>query len=253
MARRNGSGRRDEDVATQMIRGSIMGCAMAGAVVFGFFALVAIIIAIKINEARRHGGGPFAGPPKVHIDPPENPPPIIQPPPIERPPVVVGPVDKPPVNTSPDGFSRTNIVGGGGDPQFEDKAPAGGMLIGLELAVVNNDAIKSVRPIYSLQGKEVKGAQVGTEKLNVVIKAKQGYAVSAMNVNAGLWLDGMSLTFARVNKGKLDLNDTYPSPYYGGPGGGRSIHGGQGMLVVGVIGKKNAGDNSANGIGLLLK
>jgi hypothetical protein len=93
---------------------------------------------------------------------------------------------------------------------------------------------------------------VGTDKLNVTVKAKKGYAVSALNVNAGLWLDGMSLTFARHANGKLDLKDTYQSNYHGGPGGVRSIHGGNGMSVVGVIGRKS-NDNAANGIGLLLK
>jgi hypothetical protein len=253
MARRNGNSRkRDDDIGMKMLRGAMAGCAVAGAVVFGIVAMIGIIVAIKFNEARRHGVGPFAGQ-KIEIDPPPvDPPPIIQPPPIERPPVVIGPPNMIPANIGPDGFARTHIVGGGGDPQFEDKAPPGGVLIGLELAVVNNDAIKSIRPIYLAQGKEFRGTQVGNEKLNVVLKAKQGYAVSALNVNAGLWLDGMSLTFARLNNGKLNLNETYPSPYYGGDGGGRSVHGGNGMLVVGVIGKR-ASDNSANGIGLLLK
>lgn len=253
MARRHRKSEQGKnDLGLQMARGAIWGCAVAGAVVFGFFALVAIIIAIKINEARRHGGGPFAGPPKVLVEPPHEDPPIIQPPPIEQPPVVIGPVNNQPGIVGPDGFARTHIVGGGDDPRFEDKAPAGGMLIGLELGIVNNDAIKSVRPIYLAKGKEVRGIQVGNEKLNVTLKAKQGYAVSALHVNAGLWLDGMALTFAKVNNGKLNLNDNYQSPYYGGNGGNRSVHGGNGMLVVGVIGKR-ASDNSANGIGLLLK
>jgi hypothetical protein len=209
---------------------------MGALLVFAIIFFIGVLVAIRFREAQRRGEGPFAGPPNIVVDLPDNPPPF----------------GKPPVNIGPDGLTRTAIVGGAFDPQFEDRAPQGGLLIGLELAVVNKDSIKAVQPIYLVQGKEVKGAQIGGEKLNVAIKAKKGYAVSSLNVNAGLWLDGVSLTFARLNKGKLDLKDTYHSPYYGGPGGNRSIHGGNGMNVVGVIGRRG-NDNSANGIGLLLQ
>jgi hypothetical protein len=214
-----------------VIGGAVMGTLLA----FAFFFLIGVIVAIRISEAHRNGGGPFVKPPKIEIDPPDDPP------------------DRPPVKKGADGLTRTVVVGGGSEPQFEDKAPAGGILIGLELAVVNNDSIKGVRPIYLCQGKEVKGALTGGDKANVVIKAKPGYAVSAVNVNAGLWIDGMSLTFARLTNGKVDLGDTYLSQYVGGNGGGRSVLGGNGMSIVGVITKKNGNENALHAIGFLLK
>lgn len=240
--RRNKESRELDKLGASLARGAIAGCAVAGAVVFGIVFMIGIIIAIRFNEMRRHGQGPFAQPPKIEIDPPGDPPPV-------NPPANMNPRDK----VGKDGLMRTNIVGGAFHPEFEDKAPPGGVLIGLELAVVKDEGIKSICPIYLVQGKEVKGTQVGTEKPNIVLKAKNGYAVSALNVNAGLWLNIISLTFARMNNGKLNPNDTYQSPSYGEPGGSPSVHGGNGMNVVGVIGKRSKGDNSACGIGLLLK
>ncbi len=226
--------KQSRDLGRSIASGAIIGCVTAGVIVFGIVAFVGIIVAIKFREAHRHGGGPFAKPPQIVIDPPDDPRP--------KPPVIVG----------PGGSTRTAIVGGANDPLFEDVAPQGGVLIGLELAVVNNNSIRAVRPIYLVNGKEQKGALVGAEKLNTVVKARQGFAVSALNVNAGLWIDGMSVTFARSSNGKLDLKDTYPSDYFGGKGGERSVLGGNGMTVVGVTGRRND-ENAATGIGLLLK
>src|ERR1051326_6323377 len=144
MARRNKPERRrrDDDIGAKMAKGALAGCAVAGAIVFGIVAMIAIMIAIRFNEARRNGEGPWAKPPKIEIDPPDNPP-QFNPPPVEGPPPVQGPqpIERAAINAGPDGISRTQVVGGGNDPQVEMKAPAGGMLNGLELAVVNNDCI----------------------------------------------------------------------------------------------------------------
>ena len=233
MARRS-----DNNPGNIVLRIVLGGCFGGAALTLAMVIIVGAIVGMKMSNAARQGQGPFAKPPKIDIDPP----------PV-NPPANMNPRDK----VGKDGLMRTNIVGGAFESEFEDKAPPGGVLIGLELAVVKDEGIKSIRPIYLAQGKEVKGTQVGTEKINVVLKAKNGYAVSALNVNAGLWLNIISLTFARMNDGKLNPNDTYQSPSYGEPGGSPSVHGGNGMNVVGVIGKRSKGDNSACGIGLLLK
>jgi hypothetical protein len=150
----------------------------------------------------------------------------------------------------------TRILGGAFDPQFKDEAPAGGLLIGFEFGLgsfVNSDNIKAIRPIYrSAAGEEVKGTQIGTNLTRVVtVKAKEGYAVGGLTVNAGLWLDGMNITFMKVNGAELDPKDTYTSEFIGSKGGNPSVLAGDGSPVVGVIGKSNR--EGSTGIGLLLK
>src|SRR5262245_34594566 len=126
-----------DDLGASLARGAIAGCAVAGAVVFGIVCMIGIMIAIRFNEARRHGEGPWAIKPNIEIDPPPVDPPPVDPPPVNPPPVV------PPANMNPRdkvgkaGLMRTYIMGGAFEPEFEDKAPPGGVLIGLELAVVN--------------------------------------------------------------------------------------------------------------------
>lgn len=238
--------RRDNNSGNIVLRIVLGGCFGGAALTLAMVIIVGAIVGMQMSNAARNGQGPWAKKPK--IDPPPDDGPPGNPPQLD-PPANMNPRDK----VGKDGLMRTNIVGGAFHPEFEDKAPPGGVLIGLELAVVKDEGIKSIRPIYLAQGKEVKGTLVGTEKINVVLKAKNGYAVSALNVNAGLWINIISLTFARMNNGKLNPNDTYQSPSYGEPGGGPSVHGGNGMNVVGVIGKRSKNDNSACGIGLLLK
>jgi hypothetical protein len=83
------------------------------------------------------------------------------------------------------------------------------------------------------------------------VKAKPGYAVSSLTVNAGLWIDGMSVSFTRILDGKLDPGDSYQSNYVGGVGGNRSILGGNTAPAIGIIGRSNQKD--CTGIGLLIK
>src|SRR5262245_51200952 len=123
--RRNKESRKRDDLGASLARGAIAGCAVAGAVVFGIVFMIGIIIAIRFNELRRHQQGPWA-----KIDPPP-----VDAPPVDAPPVNPPQVD-PPTNMNPrdkvdkEGLMRTHIVGGAFHPEFEDKAPPGGVLIG---------------------------------------------------------------------------------------------------------------------------
>lgn len=158
---------------------------------------------------------------------------------------------KPPVEIGGVG-GATKIVGSGNNPQFQDQAPDGGFLIGMELGVVNMKSIKAIRPIHLVNGQEVKGAQHGSDLANVVtVKAKPGYAVSSLTVNAGLWIDSMSVSFRRISDGKIDPSDSSQSDFVGGVGGNRSILGGNTAPAIGIIGKSNQKD--CTGIGLLIK
>lgn len=151
----------------------------------------------------------------------------------------------------------TAIHGGAFDAEFRDGAPAGGLLVGLEVGLgkfVNNDIIKAVRPVYRVGEKESTGTQYGTELKQVTkVVAKAGYAVGAITVKTGLGVDGVSVTFMKVTPdGKLDPKDSYESEWVGGMGGGGPTKiGGDGTPVVGIVGKTNGKD--ASGLGLLLK
>lgn len=150
----------------------------------------------------------------------------------------------------------TAVLAGGRDEELRDGAPAGGLLVGLEIGVgkwLNNDVLKAVRPVYRVGDKDSTGTQCGSQLDRVAkLVAKPGYAVGAITVKSGLGLDGLSVTFMKVVDGKLDPKDSYESEWVGGMGGGRPTKlGGDGTPVVGVVVKANAKD--ASGIGLLLK
>jgi S1-C subfamily serine protease len=156
----------------------------------------------------------------------------------------------------PVGARPTKILGGGFDPEYVDVAPEGGVLIGIEVGLgkfFKNDVVRAIRPIYRVGANESVGVQHGTQIERVVkLKAKAGYALAAVTIKAGATVDGMSATFMRVKNGKLDRTDSYESEWVGGVGGGAAMRiGGDGTLVVGVVGKSNERD--ATGLGLLLK
>jgi S1-C subfamily serine protease len=152
------------------------------------------------------------------------------------------------------------IQGGFKDPEFEDKAPDGGLLVGIEVGVGrfgNNPVIKSVRPVFRAGGKDSVGEWHGPTsdavvKETVQAVAKPGYAVGAITVKNGLGLDGLTVTFMKIKDDKLDPNDKYDSDYIGGKGGGQAVRvGGDGTSVIGLIGKTRA--DTASGLGLLYK
>jgi hypothetical protein len=148
------------------------------------------------------------------------------------------------------------IAGGGTDPQFKDAAPAGGLLVGLEVVIgrpFNDELIRSVRPIYRVGDKESFGEQRGTVLADpVTIKAKPGYAIGAITTKTRLWCDGLSVTFMKVDGDRLDPADSYESAWYGWNGPSRAVRaGGDGTPAVGLVGRANA--KEMTGIGLLFK
>src|SRR5262249_31372477 len=140
-----------------------------------------------------------------------------------------------------DRIDRTEIQGGPFDPEFTDKAPVGGLLVGIEIGLgkfANNDVIKTARPIYRVNNNEVPGKQYGTDTGHVVRAiAKPGYAVAGLTVKAGLVVDAVSATFMKVNdQGKLDPKDLYQTPWIGGQGGRAPVFlAGTGVRVIGII------------------
>jgi hypothetical protein len=152
---------------------------------------------------------------------------------------------------------RTAIPGGESDPLFMDTAPEGGLLVGIDIGLGkfgSNDVITSARPIYLVKNEEVLGKQYGTDTRRVSRAiAKPGYAVAGLTVKAGLVVDGMSVTFMKVDDlGRLNPRDSYQTVWVGGQGGKAPVLlAGTGSRVVGIIGRSNK--SNVTGLGLLFQ
>ncbi len=151
----------------------------------------------------------------------------------------------------------TDIQGGAFDPTFKDQAPEGGLLVGMDVGLgqfMDIQVIKAIQPKYRTPQGEFAGRKFGTDFSKLVtVKAKEGYAVGALNVKAGLLVNGFSVTFMRVKGARLDVKDAYTSSWIGDKTGGNGpiVLAGDGTPIIGVIGKRNERD--CNGLGLLKK
>ena len=176
-------------------------------------------------------------------------------PPVPSPAPVAGQPVPPPELGKPSP-PRPDILGGAFDPVYEDKAPSGGLLVGLEIGFdkfVHDDTVRYVRPIYRAGDKESFGASYGSSVgPRVTLKAGAGYAVGAINGMPRLGCDGLALTFMRVKGDRLDPADAYESEWAGWKGAPKPTKlGGDGTPVVGIILKKN--DRHLTGIGVLFR
>lgn len=137
---------------------------------------------------------------------------------------------------------------------FRDVPAAGGVLIGFQVGYkkfFNNNIVGALRPIYRTQDGETMGAWIGKAPAELVtVKAKPGYAVSAIRIRTGLMIDGMGLTFTKLGKDRLVLDDHYDSDWIGAMGGNPSIIGGQGAIFIGVTGHRN-NDGAPVALGLV--
>jgi len=137
---------------------------------------------------------------------------------------------------------------------YRDIYAKGGLLIGFQVGLgkfVNNDIVKSFRPIFLTKNGEKFGAWHGpVPTAPVTVKAKRGYVVSGLSVRTALAIDAITVTFAKLDKDGLDLNDTYNSQPVGGNGGQPASIGGQGAMFVGVTGNLGP-DGSPSSLGLV--
>lgn len=154
------------------------------------------------------------------------------------------------------GFRTTAIMGGRDDPEFRDESPDNGLLVGLEVGIGkfrnSYDIALAVRPVYRTGARQTLGKQWGSNAARVVKAiAKPGYAIGAVTIKTGLGLDGLSVTFMKVVGKRLDPADAYESEWIGGiHGNGPVILAGDGLPVVGIIGKTNRIDD-VSGFGLV--
>ena len=140
---------------------------------------------------------------------------------------------------------RTATVGGESGNDFEDRLEGTGYLVGFRYSrtrYADYLLIESVEPLYRTPAGLKRGGVYGryrrrpAEATEVV--AKSGYAVGALVVPMGIYLDRFKIIFMRVAGDALDPRDTYESDWLGGPGGDREITvGGSGNRIVGIHGR----------------
>jgi hypothetical protein len=155
------------------------------------------------------------------------------------------------------GTTDTQIAGAR-EQMFRDVGRRHSVLMGVEVFVgksSDNDVIQGVRPIFlDAQGRQQPGSLHGKDngRPAVSVKAKKGYVVGAISVKTGQRINGLSVTFMKVEKGRLNPEKSYESEWLGGQDGGdaRSL-GGSGEAVVGLLGSQNQ-NSELNGLGLVL-
>jgi hypothetical protein len=130
------------------------------------------------------------------------------------------------------------------DRPYREVPPEGAILIGFQVGLApffaDADVIGALRPIFLTRNGEKLGQWYGKAPVSpIILKAKTGYAVSAVNLRTGLLIDNISVKFAKLGQGRLHLDDSYDSPAAGGQGGEPNTLGGDGAIFVGVCGNMN--------------
>jgi hypothetical protein len=145
---------------------------------------------------------------------------------------------------------------GTGKESYEEVPKGGALLTGFEVTYGkfgDSPTVTTFRPIFLTRTGRVEGTTHGIPGEGLIrVEAKQGYAVGAVTIKAGLGVDGMSVTFMKISGGKLDPNQAYESEWLGGRGGeAEKKLGGTGAPVVGIFGAVAEGTSTFNGLGLV--
>ncbi|QEL13893.1 hypothetical protein [Limnoglobus roseus] len=165
---------------------------------------------------------------------------------------------------------RSKLVGKKEDSRrivgYEAMSSKQSPLIGFEFGIGNKSPfvqVSAFRPIFkgdetsrpaaglfadaTVKGRKVKTPVHTTEK----VVAKDGYAVSKVVVQYGLWIDSIQVHFARIKGDGLNLGDTYYTNYLGSTEarGAYTTLDSEGRLIVGVTGTMD--DVKAVGFGLV--
>ncbi|HTU25499.1 MAG TPA: hypothetical protein VMF30_08885, partial [Pirellulales bacterium] len=138
--------------------------------------------------------------------------------------------------------------------EFSIVPEEGALLIGFDVAA-DDKRIVALRPIFFTSHGQLTGKWCGAtapKSKSKRIVAKSGYAVGAMKVKAGLWVDGFSLVFMEIGSEGLNTAGAYESDWLGRSDGARSADrvGGDGCAVIGVHG--HADSEQVTSLGLVL-
>ena len=122
-------------------------------------------------------------------------------------------------------------------------------MIGLDVSLNSGGSkITGVRPLFATLKGQLSGPVVGQAAPNGTrLLAKKGYAIGAVTVAGGLGIDGLSVTFMKINADGLDTKKSYDSPWFGNATGGDRL-GGDGVPIVGIYGHYDHHSVAALGI-----
>ena len=140
---------------------------------------------------------------------------------------------------------------------YDDRPVQDGILVGFDVGVgdfAGGDTVYALRPVYRTPRGLVSGEDIGlfadvqdgkrklkTKVLRTVrLRARPGYAVAGLNVRTGLNIDGLSLTYMRIEGTRLAPRWVETSEWVGDrDGGSPSEIVGDGSPIVGVFGKRD--------------
>jgi hypothetical protein len=144
-------------------------------------------------------------------------------------------------NAVKDGNLKEWQILGGGNKSFQEVPPTGAVLVGFRYSATTNNRIPDfLQAIYRGPKGEFNGAAAGTVNARtqiLVTKAKAGYAVGAIYIRSGAWLDAIQPIFMKMTATGIDPNDSYKGVHFGGEGGSGTTLGGDGNFVVGIRGR----------------
>ncbi len=136
-------------------------------------------------------------------------------------------------------FNRLGSNDWGDEARWSDIPEQGGVLVGLDVGVnFEGDRIMAIQAVYATQRGEVRGPPFGQPTPKVAaVRAKPGFAIGGISVADGWQVEGLSVTFMRMNGDRLDPAESYASDYYGArPDNAKNLSG-HGEPIIGLHGK----------------
>jgi hypothetical protein len=136
------------------------------------------------------------------------------------------------------------MLGGAGGSPFSRTSPNGAPVVGVRYRMGNwggRERVGQLEPLFAA------GAAREQE-----IVAREGYALGALQVDAGEFVDAVALVFMRLTPdGRLDPGDSYTSEWIGTPTGSDLRTLGDGSAkVIGIAGR---GAAVLDAVGLVLE
>ncbi len=138
---------------------------------------------------------------------------------------------------------------------FREVPPEGGVLVGFDFYIgkwENTPYIGGLQPVYATLRGIKKGEIFGSATGPLVeIRARRGYAVNGISCQAGIPIENIQVTFARVAKQGLDPKRTYTSGVVGRPPTLQMLHvvNSGNQPIVGVFGQAR---EYVHGLGIIM-
>jgi hypothetical protein len=136
-----------------------------------------------------------------------------------------------------------------GKQEWEAVPADGEVLVGLDVSIGNFNKIQALRPYYlAARGKTVTGPVIGLgTKLGTRFRAKPGYAIGAITVAPGIGLDGLCVTFMKIEGAALNPQQSYQTPWIGKRAADTAL-GGDGMPIIGIFGHRDTAQIMSLGV-----